>query len=200
VLSWRQASLYRDSETIWLDTLRKNPTAWVAHYNLGVEYQSRGDAQSAVDHYFQAIALKPDHARAEYNLGVALSELGRKEEAIAHYRQAIAIRPDYPRALSELGAALGASGLREEAITVLAKAIRLQPVYPDAHYRLGSILLELGAAREREAEAELRIAVQQDPGLARAWMRLGSLYQAQGRVAEAAECFARGREAAGGRR
>lgn len=197
VLSWRQASLYRDAETLWTDTLRKNPGAWVAHYNLGVEYQARGEVQHAVEHYLRAVALKPDYARAEYNLGVGLSDLGRRDEAILHYRRAIASRPNYPRALCALGAALEAVGRPEEAAAALAEATRLQPIYPEAHGRLGSALLELGLGRERDAEAELRVAVSQDTGLVAAWTRLGRLYTAQGRAAEAEECFARARRATG---
>lgn len=34
-LTWRQSKVYADEATLWQDTLAKNPTATVAHYNLG---------------------------------------------------------------------------------------------------------------------------------------------------------------------
>ena len=42
--------------------------------------------------YYQAIALKPDHAEAHSNLGIALKEFGKLDEAEASYRQALAWR------------------------------------------------------------------------------------------------------------
>lgn len=36
ILTWQQTKIYSDQETLWRDTLAKNPAAWIGHNNLGV--------------------------------------------------------------------------------------------------------------------------------------------------------------------
>src|SRR5207245_2657396 len=33
-LTWHQCHIYKDAETLWRDTLARNPGAWMAHSNL----------------------------------------------------------------------------------------------------------------------------------------------------------------------
>jgi tetratricopeptide (TPR) repeat protein len=51
-----------------------------------------GRIPEAIEHYQQALRIKPDYAEAHYNLGVALGQAGRIPEAIGHLEQALRIR------------------------------------------------------------------------------------------------------------
>ena len=35
VLTWREAHIYTDVETLYTETLRRNPASWASHDNLG---------------------------------------------------------------------------------------------------------------------------------------------------------------------
>ena len=67
--TWIRASVYGDAETLWRDTLAKNPNAWVAHNNLGIALKDQGKVQEAVGQYEQALRINPNYADAHYNLG-----------------------------------------------------------------------------------------------------------------------------------
>jgi len=94
VLSWQQQAAYRDTESLWRDTIRKNPTAWMAHYNLGNELLERGEFATACEHYEKVINIRPQDSSSLNNWAKALQELGQLDQAFEKYRQAIAVKND----------------------------------------------------------------------------------------------------------
>jgi protein O-mannosyl-transferase len=104
--SWKQTSYWRDSESLWTHTLACTSGNFVGHNNLGNVLADQGRYAGAVEHYLQALAIKPNYAEAHYNLGNALALQGRYAEAIGHFQQALQIRPDDVNARNSLDAAL----------------------------------------------------------------------------------------------
>ena len=56
--SWQYSHAFRDSETLWRDSLSKNPDAWLARFNLGRDLQHRGRGVEALEHYQRAALLE----------------------------------------------------------------------------------------------------------------------------------------------
>jgi protein O-mannosyl-transferase len=140
LLAWRQANIYRDSETLWRDTLAKNPDCWMAHNNLGVALAKNGQTDEAIRQFQEAIRLKPDDAEAHNNLGNALGERAQTDEAITQYQEAIRLKPDFAEAHFSLGTALGRKGQTDEAIRQFQETIRLKPDDAEARNNLGIAL------------------------------------------------------------
>ena len=57
-LTWHQSHIYKDSETLWIDTLAKNPDSWMAHNNLGIVLQSEGKLDEAISHFHQSLSIR----------------------------------------------------------------------------------------------------------------------------------------------
>ena len=60
----------------------------------------------AISHYYEAVSLKPDYAKAHKNLGIALTKAGRIDDAVEQFQIAIRLQPDFLEAHDGLRAAL----------------------------------------------------------------------------------------------
>lgn len=182
-LTWSHAGAFRDSETLWLDTLAKNPECWMAHHNLGLDLVERGQFEPAVEHYRCALRLYPD-AEAHLALGAALGALGKTDEAAAAYQAAIRLNPDYAEAYSNLSNLLARQGDGQQAFQYAAKALRLKPDSAQAHFNLANALNLLG--KPEAAVSEYKAAINLRPDYAEAHYNLSGVLLVLGRTDEAA--------------
>ncbi len=187
VLTWRQTQFYKNAETLWNDTLAKNPGCWLAQNNLGVLMTRENKLKAAIQHCEDALRLKSDYPEAHFNLGYALLRSGSMAEAIPQFNQAIRLQPDFPEAHNSLGNALFQMKKVPEAVAEYEAAIRLNPDYADAQNNLANTLLlqgQLEAATEHYEQA-LRI----NPRYAEAHYNLGVVFGLRGKLDRAVEQF-----------
>ena len=185
MLTWRQASIYQDSETLNRHIIGLNPQAQYAHLNLGAALYKQERHEEALDAYRVAVAQRPNYAKVHVALGSVLNKLGRFEEAETHLHRAIALNPQAENAHHHLGAALYEQGRYEEALEAIRVAVAQAPDFSEAHVNLGAILKALG--RFEEAETHLRRAIALDPQVGDAYINLGAALYEQGRYEEALE-------------
>ncbi len=146
VLTWDQSLLYQSSEKLWRDSARKNPDAWLAHYNLGVDLAEQGRIEEAVDHLSTSVRLRPDDPFARNQLGVALARQGKLDEAMRHLSEAVLLDPQYAEAHGNLGMVRHRQHHLSEAIAELNEALRIDPQLTQARQELELALAEQHAA------------------------------------------------------
>jgi len=162
ILTWRQGGIYRDVESLWRDTLAKNPGAWISYNNLGNQLKRTQRIDEAIEIYRQGIERAPEGGpMLQLNLGTAYRSIGRSEEALAAYQAALSTRPRFTQALLALGTLLEDLGRHAEAIEVLTRARSLAPQEARIHIALGRALL--GAGRPAAAVQSLELALRLRP-------------------------------------
>ena len=136
ILTFQRAQVFATEESLFRDTLAKNPAAANAHNDLGVILAKRQDYVGATDHFSTAVQTDPDHAGAQSNLGLVLAMSGNFAEAEPHFLAAIQIKPADPLAHQRFADALSHQGRFREAIAQLQVA-RCLSIKPDVQTRTG---------------------------------------------------------------
>ena len=176
-------SVWKNGLKLWSDVVSKSPYNYRAHNNLGAALNKQNRIEESIQHYLQALRIKPDYAEAHYNFGHALDNQDRTEEAIQHYLQALRIKPDYEKAHNNLGLALDNQGRTEEAIRHYLQALQIKPDYEQVHNNLGNALNKQG--RTKEAIQHYIQALGIKPDFVDAHYNLGNALYSRGRTAEA---------------
>ena len=88
----------------------------------GQEAHEKGDLQTALKLYDEALKVLPEFPEAEYQRGTALLSLGRRDEAEKAFRRALELRPDWTLPMTSLGALLLQKNNFAEAEKLLTKA------------------------------------------------------------------------------
>ena len=184
VLTVQRNQDYRSELAIWADTVAKWPENSRAHNNLGIALQRFGNVPEAIEHYEQALRLKPDLAEAQSDLGFALQQSGKLVEAKEHYEQALRLAPNYAKAHNNLGFVLFQLHKVPEAKAQYEEALRLEPDFADAHKNLGNALLNLGEVTEAIQHFEQALRIEPDDSQAHCDLGVALLGRV-GRVREA---------------
>ena len=187
MLTWRQASIWRNSETLNRHIISLNPQARSAHLNLSIALYNQARYEEALGPARVAVEQRPDDSKAHDNLGAIFNELGRFDEAELYLHRAIALNPQEKNAHSNLGDVLYEQGRYEEAVKVARVAVEQHPDSGPAHTTLGMTFAALG--RFDEAELHLRRAIALQPDEASAHSNMGIVLFYLGRNDEALQSF-----------
>jgi tetratricopeptide (TPR) repeat protein len=98
VLSFRQCGVYHDNESLWQDTVAKNPSCWLGWDQLGVNQARAGDILKAKALFEKSLEVFPDQGEGHRLLAKALANQPMPDyrRAMEHYQRSLELRPFDP--------------------------------------------------------------------------------------------------------
>ena len=186
-MTWQECGTFHDMKTFYQSILDRNPDAFMAQNNLGIELQHEGRLDEAIAHFVAALRIRDGYVEAHTNYGLALVASGRLEEGIAQYRAALRIEPGNAVVHNDLGVALANLGQVPEAIQEYLAAARLNSNYLDPALNLGFAYFRVRQIPEAIASYERALRLKPDDPVAHNC--LGLVLASVGRSEEAADHY-----------
>jgi protein O-mannosyl-transferase len=186
LMSARQAETWKDTETLFSNTLEKYPDAVAARVNLAAYYRSLNRLDEAEAQLRQALNYR-EHTRVYTGLAAIKEKQGKRNEAYDLYQKAIKVDPKDPEPYFGLGILYTNDGKRAQALEMYGKVIELYPGYVGVHNNLAAMYL--GAKEYEKAAEEYRKALEIDPYFPDAHFNLGVIAEDKGNVDEAIAHF-----------
>lgn len=169
---------YASAETVLQTLVGKDPTSYVAWFDLGFTENALGKTDDSIAAYRKAVAAKPDVFESNLNLGLQLAKSGQTD-AEKFLRAATELKPSGHPAEAKERAWLSLAHVIEtskpdEALAAYHQAATLQPNDPEPHLASGLLLEKQN--RFSEAEQEYRAAQAIDPSSLDAATGLANIY------------------------
>jgi len=188
VIVWNESYKFKSLETLWRDTIAKNPKAALAHLNLSIILTEQRNYDEAIHHAKRAIQVNPSLYEPYNSMGNALSKKKKYNEAIKYYAKAIqtAEVAQVSSAVMafhfNMGKVLVDVGKINEGISHFNKALELNPDYVEAHNNLGSAFLK--ERKYNKAIKHFAEAIRIKPSLHYPYANMGVALVKIGRVNE----------------
>ena len=176
VMTWQQASIYRDEISFFSHIVSFNPEARDAHLNLASALAAADRAEEALAAVRIAVARRPDLVNAHSILGVALMKLNHLKEAEESLRRALELDPRHNVVHQNLGEVLRRQGRYEEAIASYRTMLESDPEYALAYAGIGDALFHLGRYDEAIKSLSRAVSLLPDSPV------VGTLYVRMGRA------------------
>src|SRR5262245_2218917 len=186
-LTWKQTTIWRDSETLWTHALSLDSTSAIAHSAMASISYRQDRVEEGMEHSRRAAALAPTYPEAYNDLGVGFSRENKPDSAEESFRRAIELQGDYDEALNNLGVAVVRRGDIASGIELFQRALTANPDYADAHVNWGNALVRSG--RQSDAIPHYGAALAIRPGDADAYLNWGVALAQQAKFADAALKF-----------
>jgi tetratricopeptide (TPR) repeat protein len=180
---------YTEAEPLLNKVVAKDPTNYLAWFDLGFVYSALGKTDDSIVAYRKSVAAKPDVFESNLNLGLMLAKTGHPD-AEQFLRTATKLKPSAHVEEGQARAWLSLAKVLEgskpnEAIEAYHQASTLQPKDPEPHLSAGLLLEKQD--HSADAEEEYKQVLTLDPSSADALAGLANIYMRGQRYGEADE-------------
>lgn len=174
---------YRSAETALKKVIAITPDSVPAHLNLAHNYlYGLKDPAQAMTAYRQALKLEPGNLQARAGVAVALVGQGRHDQAIKEYESMAKDLPTDPAPIHAIARIHASRAKIDLAVQTLERALKVSPDYTPALIEKGDLYLLKNDVQSAVAAYQAAVKT---PNPAVAHFKLGTIYQAQKKWADA---------------
>ncbi len=142
-LTFQRSAIIARNDSLWRDTLEKNPESFTAHNNLGCLLATQNKIAAAIPHFEAALKCNSKNAAAHANLGRAFAMQRKFAGAEEQFQAALQLKPGSADVQQAYAGALLEQGRVVEALPHLREAVRLEPRL-ELRLRLAGLLHAVG--------------------------------------------------------
>ncbi|NJN72016.1 MAG: FkbM family methyltransferase [Limnothrix sp. RL_2_0] len=160
------------------DSLTENSKAILDesyYFNLGQEFQEKGDIDTAIAAYEKALKIDSQNTEILNTLGNLYQECEQIELAVERFKKAVEIAPKEAGLQFNLGNALLAQKAYQEAEIAYCKAIKIDPKDTGIINNLGHVLHK--QKKYDEALSTFQLIIDLRPDESDAYNHIGNIYQ-----------------------
>jgi protein O-mannosyl-transferase len=176
--TWKTTKVWRNSYTLWTDTIEKNFFDGVAHYNLGLWFHNQKQFNRSGHEYLISLLINPNYHLALAGIGGYYFEKGRTDIALKKFYAAVNAAPDSDICINNLGKVLAEKGDARRALYMFFRATYVNTKNIEAFNNIVVLYL-----RAHQVDSALRIAramIQAFPESSDGYFRLGMCLEAAG--------------------
>jgi hypothetical protein len=139
LLTFRQVSYWKNTETLFNQNLKAAGENDLAHFNLGSKYLENNRLELALIHLSASAQMNPHDPITYNNLGILYMRQSHDSLAEACFRRAIVLHPEMVQPYFNLAAIKTKQRLFEEATQYMNEVARLAPDDEEARKRLDKL-------------------------------------------------------------
>jgi protein O-mannosyl-transferase len=191
----RTTKVWRNSYTLWTDTIEKDFFNDVAHYNLGLWFHNQKQSNRSGHEYLISLLIHPDYHLPLAGIGGYYFEKGQTNLALNKFYAAVNAAPDSDICINNLGKVLAEKGDARRALYMFFRATYVNPKNIEAFNNI--VVLYLRTNRVDAALEIARLMILSFPESSDGYFRLGMCLEAKGDLAGALNAWEEGKKLAG---
>ena len=179
--------VWRNSYSLWSDTIEKNLYDGVAHYNLGLWFHNQKQSNRSGHEYLISLLINPNYHLALTGIGGYYFEKGQIDLALKKFYAAVNAAPDSDITINNLGKVLAEKGDVRRALYMFFRATYINPNNIGAFNNIVVLYLrvnKIDAALEKAQEM-----IQRFPESSDGYFRLGMCLEARGDLSGALKAW-----------